>query len=123
MTRSDSESYAIACPYRAGGAMAGDMSVHVLVLKSYAQVSLSKSKTPALLDPPPNKTKRPDWESYAMACPYRAGGVGSVPPVPTGARGIGAACQSLGREAMGSPRDASSVQILSDASLSTPIAT
>ena len=103
--------------------MAGDMSVHVLVLKSEAHVSLTRTKTPPLLDPPPNKTNRSDWESYAMACPYRAGGVGSVPPVPMGATSIGAACQSLGREAMGSPEDASGVQILSDASLATPIAT
>src|SRR5205809_881660 len=103
---------------RPGGLTTGAMFVHVFVLKSYAHVSLDQKPRN-----PPKRITRSACESYASAWKYRAAGVGFTRSVPTGARGIGAVCQSLGREAVGSPGDASHVQILSDASLATPIAT
>src|SRR5712691_2278006 len=99
--------------------MSGVMFVHMFALESYAQVSLRKPELPW----PPNKTVRSDWESYAIACPYRPGGVRSVPPVPAGARGIGVARQLAAREAMGRSPDECGVLIPCEPSPARPIAT
>src|SRR3990170_1306083 len=59
MTRSDCESYAIECPWRAAGFVPGVTSVHVSVLKSYDQVSSRYETSEA----PPKRMIRSDSES------------------------------------------------------------